>query len=361
LLIAFLMHSVQGLKFAVIDGIIFDEAVFTATEFPVAAAPGQRKNAARVPLKIGYDGAMDYQNLIAEIANTLRDMDDQGEVASYIPELGRVDPDKFGFHLVTVDQKHHGMGVEDERFSIQSIAKVLSLAVAFRLEDDRLWRRVGVEPSGSPFNSLVQLEYENGIPRNPLINAGALVVCDILVSRLADPKAEFIEIVRRLCGDPAIDYCPRIASSEQQAGYRNAALVNLMKAYGNIENDVESVLDFYFNLCSIEMSCRELARAFQFLATGGVNPLTGERVVSVSKSKRINAIMLLCGFYDEAGEFAFKVGLPGKSGVGGGIIAVHPGNYSVAVWSPRLNARGNSSRGMRILEFLTTRTQSSIF
>jgi glutaminase len=311
--------------------------------------------------KIGYHGCMDYEAAFADIATLLQDFDDQGEVASYVPELGKVAPDSFAMHLASVDNRGFGLGSEDERFSIQSIAKVLSLALAFRQVKDKLWQRVGVEPSGSPFNSLVQLEYENGIPRNPLINAGALVVCDILVSHLTDPKREFIEFVRQLAGEPAIDYCPRLALSEQEAGYRNAALVNLMKAYGNIENDVETVLDFYFNLCSIEMSCRELARAFLFLATGGVNPLTGERVVSISKSKRINAVMLLCGFYDEAGEFAFKVGLPGKSGVGGGILAVHPGNYSVAIWSPRLNAKGNSTRGMRILEFLTTRTQSSIF
>jgi glutaminase len=288
-------------------------------------------------------------------------MDDRGEVASYIPELGKVDPGSFAMHLTSVENLGFGLGAMDERFSIQSIAKVLSLAVAFDLEDDRLWRRVAVEPLGSPFNSLVQLEYENGIPRNPLINAGALVVCDILVSRLEHPERDFIAFVRKLAGNPDIDYSPRISASEKRTGFRNAALVNLMKAYGNIENDADTVLNVYLNLCSIEMSCRELAQAFLFLAAGGVNPLTGERVVSVSKSKRINAIMLLCGFYDEAGEFAFKVGLPVKSGVGGGIIAIHPGNYSVAIWSPRLNEKGNSYRGMKILEFMTTWTQSSIF
>ncbi|UCD10639.1 MAG: glutaminase [Nitrospinaceae bacterium] len=304
---------------------------------------------------------MDYKSLFTEISILLKAMDDRGEVASYIPELGKVDPGSFAMHLTSVENLGFGLGAMDERFSIQSIAKVLSLAVAFDLEDDRLWRRVGVEPLGSPFNSLVQLEYENGIPRNPLINAGALVVCDILVSRLEHPERDFIAFVRKLAGNPDIDYSPRISASEKRTGFRNAALVNLMKAYGNIENDADTVLNVYLNLCSIEMSCRELAQAFLFLAAGGVNPLTGERVVSVSKSKRINAIMLLCGFYDEAGEFAFKVGLPVKSGVGGGIIAIHPGNYSVAIWSPRLNEKGNSYRGMKILEFMTTWTQSSIF
>ena len=304
---------------------------------------------------------MNYKTLFSEIPVELRQIDDLGKTASYIPELRRVDPNKFGIHLSTIDHQRFGLGDFNEKFSIQSISKVLSLTMAFELEDERLWERVGVEPSGSPFNSLVQLEYERGIPRNPLINAGALVVCDILVSRLQHPKREFIEFVRRLSGDIGIDYSRRISESEKLTGFKNAALINLIKAFGNIGNDIDVVLDFYYNLCSIEMTCQQLSRAFLFLAANGVNPLTGERVISVSKSKRINAIMQLCGFYDEAGEFSFKVGLPGKSGVGGGIVAIHPGKYSIAVWSPRLNQKGNSHKGMKILEFITTRTQSSIF
>lgn len=304
---------------------------------------------------------MDYQTLFLEMAAKLAQMEDRGTVASYIPELKHVDPDKFGIHLATIDNRHYCLGNSNEKFSIQSIAKVLALSLAFDLEDEKLWDRVGVEPSGTPFNSLVQLEYEKGIPRNPLINAGALVVCDILVSRLEDAKPEFIEFVRRISGNPGIGYCRRIAESEKAFGYRNAALINLMKSYGNIQNEIDPVLDFYFNLCSIEMTCRELAETFLYLAANGVHPVTRNRVVSESKSKRINAIMQLCGFYDEAGEFSFKVGLPGKSGVGGGILAIHPGKYSIAVWGPRLNKKGNSHKGMKILEFLTTRTRSSIF
>ncbi|MGB3210413.1 MAG: glutaminase [Desulforhopalus sp.] len=304
---------------------------------------------------------MDYQEIFSEIAIEIQNMDNHGEVASYIPELRNVDAGKIGIHLVTVDNKGFSLGHCNEKFSIQSISKVLSLTLAFKLDDERLWDRVGVEPSGSPFNSLVQLEYEKGIPRNPFINAGALVISDILVSRLKEPKREFIEFTRKISGNPYIDYSSRVAKSEKTTGYRNAALINLMKAYGNIENDIDTVLDLYFHLCSVEMSCKELAQAFLFLASGGVNPTTNEEVISVSKSKRINAIMQLCGFYDEAGEFSFKVGLPGKSGVGGGIIAIHPGKYSIAVWSPKLNEKGNSYRGVKILEYLTTRTQSSIF
>lgn len=304
---------------------------------------------------------MNYKKLFSEIEVELKGLEDMGKVASYIPELSHVDPDKFGIHLTTVDNKDFCLGDSEEKFSIQSIAKVLSLALAFKLDEDKLWERVGVEPSGTPFNSLVQLEYEKGIPRNPFINAGALVICDILVSRLTNPKYEFLQFIRDISGNTGIDYSLKISESEKQTSFRNAALINLMKAYGNIKNSIDIVLDFYFTLCSIKMTCKELAQTFLFLASHGVHPKTGVEVISVSKSKRINAIMQLCGFYDEAGEFSFKVGLPGKSGVGGGIIAIHPGQYSIAVWSPKLNKKGNSYRGMRILEFLTSHTQSSIF
>lgn len=303
----------------------------------------------------------DYQKLFSDIATELPKIDDIGNVASYIPELCHVDPTKFGLHLTTVDNQNYSLGHAKDKFSIQSISKVLALSLAFDLEGENLWNRVGVEPSGTPFNSLIQLEYEKGIPRNPFINAGALVVCDILVSRLNNPKPDFIAFTRKVSGNPHIDYCDRVAQSEQLTSFKNAALINLMKSFGNIKNEIDVVLDFYFHLCSIEMTCEEMAQTFLFLAANGTNPVTHVRVVSASKSKRINAIMQLCGFYDEAGEFSFKVGLPGKSGVGGGIIAIHPGKFSVAVWSPKLNAKGNSYKGMRILEFLTTTTQSSIF
>ncbi len=304
---------------------------------------------------------MTYQQIFLEIAAKLEQFEDCGKVASYIPELSRVAPDKFGVHLTTVDLQHYSLGDSEEKFSIQSIAKVLALTLAFQLEGERLLERVGVEPSGTAFNSLVQLEYEKGIPRNPFINAGALVVCDLLISRLPEPQQVILDFIRDLTQCPQIDLNPKVAQSEQQTGFKNAAMINLIKSFGNIHNDIEQVLDLYYDICSLEMTCSELSQAFLFLAANGINPLNGDLVVSPSKAKRINAIMQLCGFYDEAGEFAFKVGLPGKSGVGGGIMAVHPGRYSIAVWSPRLNPKGNSYRGMKVLEFLTSGTQSSIF
>lgn len=304
---------------------------------------------------------MDYQQIFHDIATEIKDVEDVGEVAAYIPELRSIDPDKLGIHLLTIDGKHYQFGDSNEKFSIQSISKVLSLTLALTTVGEKVWERVGVEPSGSAFNSLVQLEYEKGVPRNPLINAGAIVICDILLSCLDNPKVQLIEFIRRISGIPDIDYDPAVALSEKQTGYRNYSLTHLMKDFGNIDNKIEPVLDLYFNLCSIEMSCKELARTFLFFAADGVNPINMEFVISPKRTKRINAIMQMCGFYDEAGEFAFRTGLPGKSGVGGGIVAIHPGKYSIAVWSPRLNKKGNSYKGMKVLEAVTTKTRSSIF
>ena len=303
----------------------------------------------------------DYQQAFSEIAEELTHIADAGEIASYIPELGNVDPAKLGIHLATLRGDNYCFGDSQDKFSIQSISKVLSLTLALKIAGESVWQRVGVEPSGTAFNSLVQLEYEKGIPRNPLINAGAIVICDILVSFLDDPKTELLDFIRKISGIPTINYSPIVAMSEMQTGFRNHALANLMKDFGNIHNELDPVLDLYFHLCSIEMSCEELTQAFLFLAADGVNPRNNEIVTTSIRTKRINSIMQMCGFYDEAGEFAFRTGLPGKSGVGGGIIAIHPGEYSVAVWSPKLNKNGNSYKGMKVLELLTAKTQSSIF
>ncbi|MFT7108573.1 MAG: glutaminase [Psychrobacter glaciei] len=303
----------------------------------------------------------DFQGVFVEIASEFEDMDNLGAVATYIPELSKVDPAKLGIHLTTVEKQDYSFGDSNEPFSIQSIAKVLSLTLALKIMGGDLWRRVGVEPSGSAFNSLVQLEYEKGIPRNPFINAGAIVVCDILVSCLVNPKKELLEFIRKSSGLNTVGYCSGIANSEKKTGYRNYALINLMKDFGNIHNGVDEVLDLYFHLCSIEMTCKQVSQTFLFLASGGINPITNQTIISPERTKRINSVMQMCGFYDEAGEFAFRTGLPGKSGVGGGIVAVHPGRYCIVVWSPKLNKNGNSYKGMKVLEAFTSKTQSSIF
>ena len=304
---------------------------------------------------------MDFQEILDSIYAELRYYDSYGKVASYIPELAKVDPKKFGMHLYHLDGQHYSFGDGKERFSIQSISKVFTLTMAMSLVGKDLWERVDVEPSGDPFNSLTQLEYESGVPRNPFINSGALIIADVLISNLENPKQELLDFVRKISGSPDIDYDMKVANSEKATGYRNYALVNYMKALGNIKNDVEPIVDFYFHQCSLAMSCAELAQAFMIYANKGKILTTGEKIISKTKVKRVNALMQTCGFYDEAGEFTFEVGLPGKSGVGGGIVAVHPSNYSVAVWSPVLNEKGNSELGMAALEKLTTLSGSSIF
>lgn len=304
---------------------------------------------------------MNFEYIIQDVYQKIKHTEDEGAVASYIPELSKVDPSNFGVHLTTVNQINFGIGNCYDKFSIQSISKVLALVLAYRLVGDEIWNRVGVEPSGTPFNSLVQLEADKGIPRNPFLNAGAIVVSDILLSNLKNPKKDFIDFVRSIADNQTLDYSGKIAQSEKAAGYRNIALCNFIKSFGQIENEPAEVLDLYFNLCSLEMSCKELSELFLFLANYGRDIKSNRAVLSQSQSKRINALMQTCGFYDESGEFAFKVGLPGKSGVGGGIIAIHPNQYTIAVWSPKLNTKGNSYKGMKFLEEFTSKSKSSLF
>lgn len=303
---------------------------------------------------------MDYSIILNDTYKEIKALPVIGTIATTIPELASVNPDKFGIYLTTIDNQEYGIGDCEEKFSIQSVSKVLSLTLAFSFLDEKVWQRVGVEPSGNPFNSLVQLEYEKGIPRNPFINAGALVIADILVSELKKPKQDFLECIRTLSGIETINYNEKVAQSEKETGFRNAALCNFLKSFGNINNEVDEVLDFYFHQCSLEMTCKELAHSFFFLANEGMTK-NGKQILSKSQVKRINALMQTCGFYDESGEFTYKVGLPGKSGIGGGIVALYPNHFSVATWSPRLNEKGNSEFGMAALELFTTKTGKSIF
>lgn len=303
---------------------------------------------------------MDYQNIIEALHRSIKAEANQGTIADYIPELGNVDVNRFGANMLTRDGQHYCAGDWDVPFSIQSCAKVLSLTLAYQLLGSELWERVDVEPSGTPFNSLLQLEADQGIPRNPFINAGAIVICDVLVSLFDEPKAALLDFIRKLAGNPHITYNQAIAESERATGFRNKALVNFIRSLGNIKNNCDEVLDLYFNLCSIQLTCRQVCETYFFLANQGYN-LQQQPITSLSQTKRINAIMQTCGFYDEAGEFAYRVGLPGKSGVGGGIVAIHPSRYVIVVWSPLLNEKGNSYRGMRFLEAFTTQTASSIF
>ena len=302
-------------------------------------------------------------SIVADIAAEMAARTERGTVASYIPELARVNPDAFG--LVVVDDDGHvaAAGDVDVPFSIQSVSKVFTLTLALGLIGDRLWQRVGREPSGSPFNSIVQLERERGVPRNPFINAGAIAVTDVILSghKPREALGEIVRFMRFLANDSSIVIDDAVAASEQRTGFRNIALANYMKSFGVLDNPVDYTLGVYFHHCAIAMSCRQLAMAGRFLAHDGRNPGTGLTVVSPERARRINAVMLTCGHYDGSGEFAYRVGLPGKSGVGGGIMAIAPGKASIAVWSPGLDAQGNPLLAQIALEMLTKRMGWSIF
>jgi len=299
--------------------------------------------------------------IVADIAGEMLEAEHRGTVASYIPPLASVPVGKFGLAVVMADGSVHAAGDAEEAFSIQSISKVFALTLALGAVGDQLWNRVGREPSGSAFNSIVQLETEHGIPRNPFINAGAIVVCDVLLGRLQPREAigQMLRFVRELAGDDTISIDETVARAEQETGFRNIALANYMRAFGNIHGEVELVLGTYFHFCALAMTCRQLAMAGRFLMGDG--RVDGHRVVTGKRARRINAVMMSCGHYDNSGDFAYRIGLPGKSGVGGGILAVAPGIASIAVWSPGLNEAGNSHLGQMALERLVQRTGWSVF
>jgi glutaminase len=305
----------------------------------------------------------DIEQVVKEIADETAQRPDRGEVATYIPELACINPKHFGLAVIDAEGNIALGGDADMPFSIQSVSKVFTLTLALGKAGDRLWHRVGREPSGSPFNSIIQLEFERGKPRNPFINAGAIAVTDLILSGHQPREAlgEILRFMRFVADDPSIAIDEAVAASEQRTGFRNAALANYMKSFGVLDNPVDLTLGVYFHQCAIAMSCRQLAMAGRFLAHLGRNPSTGLPVVSAERSRRINALMLTCGHYDGSGEFAYRVGLPGKSGVGGGILAIAPGKASIAVWSPGLDASGNSHLGRIALEALTKRMGWSIF
>ncbi|HAS0793173.1 glutaminase B [Enterobacter hormaechei] len=306
--------------------------------------------------------AVIHNEMLDEILAQVRLLLGQGKVADYIPALASVSGNKLGIAICTVDGQRFQAGDALERFSIQSISKVLSLVAAMRQYDEQeIWQRVGKDPSGQPFNSLLQLEIEQGKPRNPFINAGALVVCDMLQSRLSAPRQRMLQIVRQLSGVQDIAYDPVVARSEFEHSARNAAIAWLMKSFSNFHNDVATVLQNYFHYCALKMNCVELAQTFLFLAHQGHAPHLGEDVVSPMQARQINALMATSGMYQNAGEFAWRVGLPAKSGVGGGVVAIVPHEMAIAVWSPELDETGNSLAGVAALEQLTKRLGRSVY
>jgi glutaminase len=307
---------------------------------------------------------MDYNAILQEIAEEVKPLMGQGKVADYIPALANINPNQFAMTITLFDGTQYSVGSADTLFSIQSISKLYTFTLALKHYGYELYKRIGREPSGNPFNSLVQLEYEHGIPRNPIINAGAIVVTDALMDHHPQSDIAYNEIrdfIRLIADETTIDRDEIVARSEMEHGYRNLALANLMKSFGNINNDILDVVQTYFNHCAIEMNTKMLSRSMLYLANHGTDPINGEVYITPQQAKRINAVMLTCGHYDASGDFAFHVGLPGKSGVGGGIVAVIPKQMGIAVWSPALNGQGNSLVGTHALELFTTKTWLSIF
>jgi glutaminase len=316
-----------------------------------------------LPIESSVALAKKVSNILAEVAAEMDEKIDRGKVADYIPELAAVNNRQFGIAVALRDGSIHTSGNAMSSFSIQSISKIFTLCLALGKLGDTIWYRVGREPSGSAFNSIVQLEFEKGRPRNPLINAGAIVIADLVLAghEPSETIGEILRFIRAAAGDESIFVDEAVARSESQTGFRNFALANYMKSFGILSNTVERTLGVYFHHCAVAMNCVQLAKAGRFLAFGGRNPETGFTVVSQERARRIGALMLTCGQYDGSGDFAFRVGLPSKSGVGGGILALAPGKASIAVWSPGLDQQGNSLLGTVALEKLASSMSWSVF
>ena len=307
---------------------------------------------------------MDYQAILEEIYHEVTPHFGEGRVADYIPALSSVDPNQFGFSITLKNGKTFSVGDTKQNFSIQSISKVFTFTLALSIFSKDIYKRVGVEPSGNPFNSLVQLEYENGIPRNPFINAGAIVITDTLISHYGDDYKAFeaiIGFIRNIADDSSITFDSEVSASEMEHGFRNLALANLMKSFKNLDNNPRTTVNTYFKHCAISMNCEQLSRAMLFLANSGTDPLNQKIYTTPQQARRVNSVMLTCGHYDASGEFAFYVGLPGKSGVGGGVVAVVPNKMSLCVFSPALNKYGNSHLGTLALMKFVEKTGLSIF
>ncbi|WP_155370814.1 glutaminase A [Catellatospora vulcania] len=271
-------------------------------------------------------------------------------------------PDRrFGLAAATVDGRVHGAGQWREPFAIQSIAKVFALAQVIALDGDKVWARVGRRPSSRPYNAISELDTERGIPRNPLLNSGALVVVDRLLELTGGQSCHSVlDLIRAESANPALDVDPAVARAEHERAERNTAIAHLIAAYGNLHHPVDAVLTHYIWQCAIAASCHDLAQAGLLLARGGVGA-DGRRLLAPQDTRRINATMLTCGAYDASADIAHRVGLPLKSGVGGGILAVAPRVGTVCVWGPGLDSSGNSVSGMLALEHFASLSGWSVF
>ncbi|MFD2237753.1 glutaminase [Aureimonas populi] len=304
----------------------------------------------------------ELQDIVAQIVEEVRAEKDHGTASDALPQLAGADLDKVGLAVVTADCEVAVAGDADEPFSLQSISKVFSLTLALEAYGEDVWKRVGREPSGDPFNSIIDLERHEGFPRNPFINAGALVVVDLLLDRAEGDEADLVRsLLVRLAGDENVRIDEEIASSDASSSYTNQALANFAKSFGNLNHSVDSVIEAYTRQCSLSLSSRDLAKAGRFLMNNGADPEAGTILADGHSARQIASLMMTCGQYDGSGEFAARVGLPAKSGIAGGILAVAPRMASIAVWSPGLDKNGNSMLGTLALAKLSQRTGWSVF
>jgi glutaminase len=310
--------------------------------------------------RIGLDA---LQELVDRIVEEAAAYPDHGKATHKIEALKDADVDRFGMAIFTPDGDMVAGGDANTPFSIQSISKVFSLELALEALGDELWKRVGREPSGDPYNSIMDLERHEGYPRNPFINPGALVVVDALCDQVdgAGETEAVIDFVARLLGDDDFGINDTVARSDEEGGHLNRAMASMSKHFGNFRNDIDVVMKAYVRQCAIELSCRQLACVGRFLMLEGHDAAAQRDPEAARRARRILSLMMTCGQYDGSGDFAYRVGLPAKSGVGGGILAIVPNTASVAVWSPGLDRNGNSLLGTLALELLTDKVDWSVF
>lgn len=288
----------------------------------------------------------------------------EGKVASYIPALSEADPDDLGIYIVESSGKEYYSGEYDKKFTMQSISKIVTLILAIR-DNGRynVLKKVDVEPTGMGFNSIVNLEARvSGKPYNPMINAGAIVTTSLIDGKNVDEKLDkILDFMRKVTNNNTIDVNESVYLSEKETGNRNRALAYFMKSTGVLNGDVEETLDLYFKQCSIELTAKDLARFGAVLANDGVIPWTNEKIIPKEVCRIVKTIMVTCGMYDASGEFAVNVGIPAKSGVGGGIIATVPRKFGIGIYGPSLDERGNSIAGLKLIEELSKELDLSIF
>lgn len=302
----------------------------------------------------------EIQQVLSEALEKGREKIPGGAVATYIPELGKADKNHLGVCLFDLENGVIGAGDCEERFTIQSISKVISLCAGLEACGfQSIFDKVGMEPSGAAFNSLVELDLTSSYPYNPMINSGAIAV----ISRLMKVMSfeQMLDFARKLCMDPLIEVNEKVYWSEMNHLSRNRAIAYLLESKGILEADVEKTLDFYVKMCSLDVTAKSLAGLGAVLACGGIHPETGERLLGSDTVRVVKTVMLTCGMYDGSGEFAVHVGIPSKSGVGGGILAVVDKKMGIGIFGPALDEKGNSIGGNCVLRFLSERLKLHMF